>query len=91
MFSGRHSQSGSPPSRSLSSPASLIQAFSGYYNGLSGGQNDHAIQVQATKVLRNYQSEQDQLIYYIPTEFLPVKFQLIRGAQRDKLSLFASP
>ena len=67
----------------------LIQAFAGYYNGLSGGRHDHAIQVQATKVLRNYQSEQDQLIFYIPTEFLPDKFELIRGAQRDKLSLFS--
>jgi hypothetical protein len=67
----------------------LIQAFAGYYNGLSGGRHDHAIQVQATKVLHHYQSEQDQLIYYIPTEFLPDKFQLIRVAQRDKLSLFS--
>ena len=69
----------------------LIQAFSGYYNGLSGGQHDHTIQIQATKGLRNYQSEKEQLIYVIPTKFLAVKFQLISGAQRDKLSLFASP
>ena len=69
----------------------LIQAFSGYYNGLSGGQHDHTIQVQAAKGLRNYQSEKEQLIYVIPTQFLAVKFQLIRVAQRDKLSLFASP
>jgi hypothetical protein len=69
----------------------LLQAFSGYYNGLSGGRHDHAVQIQATKVLRNYRSERAQLVFYIPTEYLPEAFQLIRVAQRNKLSLYASP
>jgi hypothetical protein len=68
----------------------LIQAFSGYYNGLSGGRHDHAIELGATKVFRNYRAERDQLIFYIPTTYLPETFQLIRVAQLDNLSLFTS-
>ena len=88
--SGRHSQSGSPPSRSLSRLV-VIQAFFGYYNGLSEGRKDHTVQVQAAKVFRNYQTENEELVFDIPTQFLPETFQLIRVAQRDKLSSFASP
>ena len=69
----------------------VIQAFFGYYNGLSEGRHDHAVQVQAAKVFRNYHTEKDQLVFYIPTVLLPETFQLIRVAQRDQLSSFASP
>ena len=66
----------------------LIQAFSGYSNGLSGGQHEHATQMEATRVLRNYQTDRGQLLYFIPTQFLAASSQLIGVAQRNKLSLF---
>ncbi len=68
----------------------LIQALAGYGNGWSGGQNDHNGQIVETKALRSYHSEKALPKFLVPTQVLAGHSDLIRVAQLDKLSLFAS-
>ena len=65
----------------------VVQAVGGFYNGLLGGRQDHAVETRAATILHSYPAGNRGRLtpYDIVTGFAK---QLIPIAQRDTLSLF---